>query len=145
MNCVWNLPYPVGVSTNKLYRGWGHARRLTPEARQWRETVILHIRQQAIVSNERLELPPGNLAIWIDSFPPDDHREHDGDNVVKPLVDSVMAAFGELDARVREHHVYQFGRALQPRLQVMITPSRIVDEIPATPLTRRPRPAVGRR
>jgi hypothetical protein len=128
MICAWNLPYPVGVSTNHLYQGLGRGRTLTKAARAWRDTVILHIRQQAIDGKEKLELPPGNLAIWIDAWPPNDHRIHDAGNLEKFTTDSVMAAFGEKDERIRECHTQRLARSDRPSMHVMVMRSRITGD-----------------
>lgn len=122
--CCWVLPYPVGATINHLYEGYFRSRRLRPAAQAWKDTAILTIRQKAIDGRDRLELPTGQLAFSLDVYPPDDKREHDGDNVLKFTVDSVMAAFGEKDPRVVEYHVWRHEASDNPRLVVWVTQAR---------------------
>jgi len=118
----WVLWFPTGATVNSLYVRTRRGYRLSDPAAAWRDQVIVHIRQGFIGRRLPLNLPPGPLAFFLDAYPPD-HRVRDDDNLVKLARDSVMAAFGTVDTRIRHsestmHDPYPAN----PRLLVSLRP-----------------------
>ncbi len=86
------LPFPPSTA-NHAFMNRGRYRVLSPEARGWRDEVIVIARQ----SGEKL--PDGALDVRID-FWPRRLPGPDADNLIKQTVDAIFAAFGENDHRV---------------------------------------------
>ena len=113
------LSWP-SVSTNHLYQHSGPVR-LSDRAAAWRDETIINVRQ----SGGRL--PAGPLLFILHAYAPPTKR-FDLDNLVKLIQDSVFAAFGEDDSRVRELRVYRHDGPLG--LIVSVLPGDPV-EVPA--------------
>lgn len=128
---TWTIPWPVGISTNSLYVHTRRGVRLSERARAWRDEVIVIVRQ----SDRYAEgLPAGKLALTLRTWDPADGRRHDGDNLCKLASDSICAAYGIDDSRIREWHVYQHraGEGWEPCIQARVEPASWQGE-PLTP------------
>lgn len=108
----WVLPWP-NVTVNSLYLHSGRGTRLRPRAVEWREEVIVAVRQPIV------PLPPGPLALLLRLVPPRG-RKIDGDNLIKLTQDSIMAGYCEDDNRIKAWLVYQDEPGDEPRIEATL-------------------------
>lgn len=114
------LPWPP--SLNNIYANSKSGGRFpVKRARVYREEVILAVRQ--------LDGPRkvgGRLRVRIAAFPPNDHRKHDLDNIIKPILDGLKKAeVFEDDSMVDDLHVMR-GEAVDDGA-VHVTVATILD------------------
>lgn len=93
----WFLPW-CRVSGNNLYFTRGRKRVLSPEARAWRDDVIVRIRSVGFGTRFDDEHP---LRLSIVAYQPD-RRRRDADGLIKPTQDAIALACGFDDARIRK-------------------------------------------
>lgn len=80
------LPWPPSVNAY-----WTHTRRgsfIGKKGKAFRDETILAVRQKY----GPLEPMEGAVTVRIAAFPPDDHRKHDLDNLLKAILDALQKA-----------------------------------------------------
>ena len=80
------LPYPPSVNAYWQHRGRGTF--ISKRGEAFRDETILAVRQKY----GRVKPLAGPVAVQVAVFPPDDHRKHDLDNLLKPILDSLQKA-----------------------------------------------------
>jgi len=87
---VIELPYPIHISINNYYVRTFGGYSLNPLVRSYKAVAV-----KAVKAAGRLPMR-GRLRATLDLYPPD-HKKRDLDNVLKPILDSLLAggAFGD--------------------------------------------------